>query len=71
MTNRIKLAGIALVVVALAGLGSVGASRLIPGANETHTSQPTMAIKRTIPPGKPDVIKAMGNTSWADVELIG
>jgi len=67
MTTRMKLA--CTVLAAVAGLGLTGATGLVAGANETHTNPPEMAIKRSMPNGKTDVIKVMGNTKWGDIEL--
>ena len=64
MTTRMKRA-----IAVAAGLGLLGAAGLLAGANETHTNQPGVAIKRSMPNGETDVIKAMGNTKWADIEL--
>jgi hypothetical protein len=65
-----KLAGAVTALVAVAGLGMPAvATTLAAGSNPTPTSPPTMAIKRSMPNGRTDVIKAMGNTKWGKLEL--
>ena len=63
MTTRRNLAYAAAAVLAVAGLGLV-ATAGISGASTERS-----AIKRSMPNGKTDVIKAMGNTKWSDIEL--
>jgi hypothetical protein len=65
-----KLACTVTALVAVAGLGMPAvATTLAAGSHQTHTSPPTMAIKRSTPNGRTDVIKAMGNVRWSDIEL--
>jgi hypothetical protein len=65
-----KLAGTVIALAAVAGLGMPAvATTLAAGSNQTHTSPPAFAIKRSTPNGRTDVIKAMGNVRWSDIEL--
>ena len=63
MTRRTKRIATASVLLAVAGLASLGLARLDPSA--TNPS----AVKRSLPNGRTDVIKAMGNAKWSDIEL--
>lgn len=67
---RTKVVGAVAAALTVAGVGLVGPSfgGEVAGSNETPTPV-VHAIKRSMPNGKTDVIKAMGNTKWGDIEL--
>jgi hypothetical protein len=70
MSTRMKVAGAVAVAVAVAGLGMPAvATTLAAGSNETHTSQPTMALRRSAATGRPHVIKVSGDVKWSNIEL--
>jgi hypothetical protein len=58
MTNRMKLARTATALVAAAALGLPAMSSLAAGVNETHVPPPQLAVQRSTPNGRTDVIKA-------------
>ena len=62
MTKRTKLAAAVTTVAAVAALALPAASTLAAVAAHSHGSAPELAVKRSQPNGKTDVIKAMGNT---------
>jgi hypothetical protein len=65
-------------LVLIASTAPVAAGLATPAANADNTwgadvtgaaSPTTTSIKRSLPNGKTDVIKVMGNTRWDDTEL--
>jgi hypothetical protein len=69
MTRRTTLACTLSALVAVAGLALPLAAAAEAGAGQAHTSPATQAIKRSMPNGRTDVIKAMGHLKEGKLDL--
>jgi hypothetical protein len=70
MTARRKAVCTVSALVAAAALAlSAAAPGPTAAAEQPGQPQAPLAIKRSQPNGRTDIIKAMGNTKWNDIEL--
>ena len=62
----VAAAAASVAVVSAAALTDIA---LADASAPTHAPAAALAIKRSLPNGRTDVIKAMGNLKWSDVEI--
>jgi hypothetical protein len=75
MTRRLSIAfaGAAVAVAAAAAVGTLPSGAVGDVASQlaatAHGAQSQHQIRRPLPNGRTDVIKAMGNAKWSNIKL--
>ena len=72
MTRRMLVWGTAAFAAAAMAIGGGEAAGLFkptPGVEHRTESAAFPTLRRSVPNGRTDIIKVMGNTKWGDIEL--